>query len=173
MPTVPIEVWSGAVLIGASASGVVLCLLGMPGLWLMALSALGCKLWTPDLLSWWVVGVAAGLAITSDIADLFAGAYGARKTGGAKRASVGAMIGGFAGAILATPILPIIGTILGGMAGAALGAAIAQRTMPGATVKQSAKVAGGAAAGWLAAVVVKVTLAIVSACVLAAAVIIG
>ena len=43
----------------ASLFGVALTLLSFPGIWLMVLTALLCKWWQPELMSWWTVGISS------------------------------------------------------------------------------------------------------------------
>lgn len=65
-----------------------------------------------------------GLAILVEIIEAFLGAVLARRFGGSKWGMAGAIVGGFAGAVLGTPITPVIGTLLGGFFGAAVGATV-------------------------------------------------
>jgi len=150
-------------------AGPLVVIFALPGLWLLAVGSVLVKLWHPDLFSWWVVGFAVACAIASDITDLLSGAIGARRTGGTRRSGFGALAGGIVGAILGTPVFPVLGTLVGGVAGAGIGAALAQRTKEGTTWKHSAKVGSGAAAGWAAAIAVKLALSIVVALTLIAA----
>ena len=103
-----------------------LTLLGLPGNWLMIVTA--------ALVTWWVdpplIGKGVFIAVVllagvGEIVEFCAGALGSRLGGGGKWASLAALIGGIAGAILGTVFIPIpvIGTILGAAIGAFAGSA--------------------------------------------------
>jgi hypothetical protein len=66
-----------------------------------------------------VIVAAAGEAL-----ELLSGALGARKGGAGRRGSVGALLGGFLGAIAGTFFIPVplVGSLVGACAGACLGA---------------------------------------------------
>jgi uncharacterized protein YqgC (DUF456 family) len=108
-----------------------LTLLGLPGNWLMIAGALTLSLVLDEpLIATGTLIAVVILAALAEVYELIAGASGAKKAGGSRRAAVGALFGGFAGAILGTFIIPIpvIGTLTGAAAGAFLGAATLELT---------------------------------------------
>src|SRR5688572_14996620 len=137
----------------ASIVGIVLTIVTLPGTWLAVLVAAGCTLWQPELMSWWVVAAAAGLAAIGEIVELFASAAGAKRTGGARSGAIGAVVGGIVGAIAGSFVVPIIGTIIGAIVGAGVGAALAERGVQKRGWRESAAVGTGAAAGRAVAMV--------------------
>lgn len=154
----------------ASILGIVLTVLTLPGVWLAVIVAAGCALWQPGLLSWWTVGIAAGLALLGEIIDTGASAVGAARTGGGKSGAIGSVVGGIAGAIVGSMIVPIIGTILGAIIGAGLGAVAAERGISEKSWRQSMNVGAGAAAGRAVAMVAKIGISIAAGLLLSVAV---
>jgi uncharacterized protein len=82
------------------------------------------KWWQPGyvLVSWTVLGVAAGLAALGEVLEFVLGAAGSCRAGGSTRAAglaiVGSLIGGILG--MALPV-PIVGTLIGACLGAFIG----------------------------------------------------
>jgi len=148
---------AASILLVVSLAGIALTVVTLPGAWLICGAAILIKmLWIPDLLSWWTIGVAVGLAIVGEIVELAASSFGAAKAGGSKRGAIGALVGTLAGAIIGSFILFFpIGTIVGAVAGAAAGSLVAERAWAGRTWAESAKASQGAAVGRLAATVMK------------------
>jgi uncharacterized protein YqgC (DUF456 family) len=148
---------AAAIIVFSVLVGVVLMLLAMPGIWLTVAVAVGLWIWQPELFSWWTMGVVVGIALASEIADIGASAVGAAKTGGGRAGAIGSIVGTIIGAIAGTGLIPIpvIGTIAGGVIGAGVGALVSERGLGEKTWKESAKIGGGAAAGRMAAMVIK------------------
>lgn len=100
-------------------------LIGLPGNWLMIITA-GLVAWwvDPPFIGRWVFVAVVGLAVIAEVIELIAGAIGSKRGGGTRYGSIGALLGGVLGAILGTGLIPIpiLGTILGAAAGAFLGA---------------------------------------------------
>jgi len=71
----------------------------------------------------WTMAVLAGLAVLGEVIEAIAAALGAKRFGGDRGAALSALAGGIAGAVLATPVLPVVGTVAGACAGAFLAAA--------------------------------------------------
>ncbi|MDX2116533.1 MAG: DUF456 domain-containing protein [Planctomycetota bacterium] len=158
-----------AVMLGCfSALGVALTLLGLPGIWLMVLAALGVEAWRPELLSWTAIGTAAGLALAAEVAEFLAGAVGARKAGGSRRAALAAVAGGIVGGLVGTVAIPIpvVGTVLGAALGSGLAAAVGELTLEGKTLRDVRAVGVGAFIGRLLATVIKTMFAVATAAVL-------
>lgn len=142
-------------------AGVVLTVATLPGTWLIVLVAIGCQVWRPETFSWWTIGTLAGLAALAEILEFFAGAAGAKSTGGGKHGAIGAVIGALAGAIGGSLIFPIVGTIIGAVTGAGIGAAIAEKKYGNRTTQEAWKIGAGAAAGRLVATIIKGGIAVI------------
>ncbi|MEZ6317271.1 MAG: DUF456 domain-containing protein [Phycisphaerales bacterium] len=119
----------------------------------MLLIALVCKAWQPDLLSWWTLGIGAGLAHWARRSEFFGSAAGSKRHGGTRAGAWGSVAGALIGAILGTFFLP--GPTGGGGGGAGRGAGVAERGIAKRTWGESWKSGHGAAVGRLASVVVK------------------
>jgi len=156
-------VWVAASAIAlCSLFGVALTIIGLPGTWFMLLVAVGAKLVVPDVMSWWIIGIAGGFVLAAEIADFASSAIGAKAGGASKKGMTGALVGSLLGAIAGTIFIPIpiLGTIIGGILGAALGAIVIERSSEQKTWKESSKAGAGAAAGRFAATFIKAGLAI-------------
>ena len=162
----------------------VLVALSLPGTWIMiALAAaiealdqhyLGGS--SPTTFGWGAIAGCAALAGLGEGLEGMTGAAGVKAGGGSKRGMFGAMLGGFAGAIVFTPLIPIpvIGTLLGALIGTFLGALIAESSRKsdpvegaapgdqskGEALKRDLKAAGGATVGRLIGTMAKTALAI-------------
>jgi uncharacterized protein YqgC (DUF456 family) len=127
---------------------------GLPGTWVMLAAGVGYSLLVPDSIGWFTL---VGVTVIAVIAEIFeftlAGQY-ARKYGGSKRASWGAIIGGTVGAIIGVPV-PIIGSIIGAFAGAFVGALVFEYSR-GSSAEASTRVAWGALIGRAVASAMKV-----------------
>jgi len=116
----------------------VLVVVGLPGVWILIALAVAVELLdgaylegaAPETYGWWAIGSCVALALVGEILEAVAGAAGTRAGGGSRRGMVGAMIGGIAGAIFFTPVIPIplVGTLVGALLGTFAGAVIAERT---------------------------------------------
>jgi uncharacterized protein len=102
-------------------------LFNLPGTWLMVLVTALLKWWQPGyiLVSWTVLGVAAGLAVLGEVIEFVLGAAGSRQAGGSTRAAALAIVGSFIGGIVGTALpVPIVGTLIGACLGAFIGSLI-------------------------------------------------
>lgn len=161
------EQWVAAILVVvASVLGIALTVVTLPGAWLAVAVGAGVCLWRPELMSWWAVGGAAGLALLAEVVEFGASAVGAAKGGGGKAGAIGSIIGSLLGAILGAALFFVVGAIVGGVVGAALGALIAERGIAKKTWEESAKVGWGAAVGRFLATVFKTLFAAAIALVL-------
>ncbi len=100
---------------------------GLPGTWLMILSAAVADWWLAEtpLFGTPVLLAAVGLAVLGEILEFFLSAAGSRGAGGSRRGAALAILGGIVGAILGTPIpVPLLGTLIGACIGAFVGALI-------------------------------------------------
>jgi hypothetical protein len=135
--------------------------IGLPGLWLLIGIAALVQLMdaipftgaAPLHFGWTILGVCIAIGVVAELVEAAAGAAGAKAGGATRRGMVGAFVGGIAGAILLTPIIPIpiVGTIAGGLIGSFAGAWIGEaqaehRRHP----EEKMRAALGAAAGKLA-----------------------
>lgn len=153
------EILAACIVLLLGVIGVALTLLTLPGAWLTIAVAVGCNVWQPGLISWWTIGAAVALAAIGEALEFFASAAGARKFGGSRPSAVAAVVGSIVGAIVGTPFLPPIGTVGGAVLGAGVGALIAERGLSNKGWRESAQVGTGAAAGRLAATIIKTCIA--------------
>lgn len=140
--------------------GLLLIPFGLPGLWVMAAAILVYSYVVPSQIGVVIVVSAVLLAALGELIEfVLAGRY-ARKYGGSRRASWGAIIGGIVGAIVGVP-LPVIGSVIGALAGSFIGALAAELTLGTATT-QAARVATGALIGRVTAMAAKVGIGVVT-----------
>jgi uncharacterized protein YqgC (DUF456 family) len=128
--------------------------LGLPGLWVMIAAAIGYSILLPKSIGIvTIIGIAL-IAVVAEVLEFtLTGTY-AKKYGGSRRASWGAIIGGTVGAIIGVPI-PIIGPIIGGFLGAFAGALVFEYSK-GGDAQASTRVAWGALIGKAVAAAMKV-----------------
>ena len=127
--------------------------LGLPGLWIMIASAFVYRLLVPDSIGLLTIVAIVLIGVVAEVFEFtLAGRY-ARKYGGSRRASWGAIIGGTIGAIIGVPV-PIVGPIVGGLLGAFAGA-LAGEMSRGAEAGDSTRVAWGAMVGRAVAAAMK------------------
>ena len=134
---------------------------GLPGLWIMVGSALAYQILVPGTVSTATVVGTALLALVAEVLEFtLAGRY-ARRYGGSRRASWGAIVGSIIGAIVGVPV-PILGSIIGGFAGAFVGAFVAERSL-GTAAGGATRVATGALLGRAVAAAMKTGIGVVIA----------
>ena len=135
--------------------------LGLPGTWVMIAAGVGYSLLVPNSIGILALVAVTALAVVGEVFEFtLAGQY-ARKYGGSRRASWGAMIGGTVGAIVGVPV-PIVGPIIGAFAGAFIGALVFEYSR-GSGAQASTKVATGALIGRVVASALKVAIGFVIA----------
>jgi uncharacterized protein YqgC (DUF456 family) len=135
--------------------------LGLPGTWVMLAAGVGYSLLVPNSIGMIALIGTTALAVVAEVFEFtLAGKY-ARKYGGSRRASWGAIIGGTIGAIVGFPV-PIIGPIIGAFAGAFLGALVFEYSR-GSGAQTATKVATGALIGRVVAAALKVAIGFVIA----------
>jgi len=119
--------------------------LGLPGTWVMLAAGVGYSILVPNSIGWVTLVAVTAIAVVAEIFEFtLAGTY-AKKYGGSRRASWGAIIGGTVGAIVGVPV-PIVGPIIGAFAGSFLGALVAEYSL-GSGAGASTRVATGALIG--------------------------
>src|SRR5947207_13048304 len=142
--------------------GLFVNILGLPGLWVMVggyviyawLTGWNIFVGWPSLVAIFV------LAAVAELVEFFAGAAGSKAAGGRTRGMIGAVVGGFLGAIFLSVIpIPIVAQIIGACLGAFLGAAFMEYTDKDAA--HSLRVGFGAAKGRLAGILSKLAFGIV------------
>lgn len=128
--------------------------LGLPGTWVILAAGIGYSILVKGSVGLvTLIGITVIAVIAEVLEFTLAGTY-ARKYGGSRRASWGAIIGGTVGAIIGVPI-PIIGPIIGGFIGAFAGALVFEYTR-GTDAQHSTRVAWGALIGKAVAAAMKV-----------------
>ena len=141
--------------------GFVSIFFGVAGTFIILIAAFVYSLITHfEVIPWSVLLVLAGLAVAVELIEMFIAGVAARKFGSSKAGAWGAIIGGLFGAIILTPVAPLIGTIFGGFIGAFLGALLFE-LIASEDFKKSLKSAWGAFLGMLGGKVVKLTVAII------------
>jgi hypothetical protein len=133
----------------AMAGSAVATLFSIPGVWLLAIFALGYAVLT-HFRHLGVHGLIALLilAAVSEIVEMGTAGVAAKAAGGSSRASIGAMIGAIIGGIVGTAVIPIIivGSLIGLAVGAFIGALIMEQsrnTNPNHLFRVGAAAAGG------------------------------
>src|SRR5256885_8575117 len=140
-----------ALLLGACIIfGLVLVLLGLPGLWVMVAGVVGYG-WLTDFRSVGVatIAVVLGLAFLGEIIEACLGFRFARTFGGSRRSAWGALVGGIVGAVMGVPV-PIVGSVIGAFLGSFAGAALFEYSLS-RTTGTAVRAGGGAVAGRAAA----------------------
>lgn len=128
--------------------------LGLPGTWVILAAGIGYSILVKDSIGIFTLIAITVIAVIAEVLEFtMAGSY-ARKYGGSRRASWGAIIGGTVGAIIGVPI-PIIGPIIGGFLGAFAGALVFEYSK-GGDAQTSTRVAWGALIGKAVAAAMKV-----------------
>lgn len=129
--------------------------LGLPGIWVMIASAVVYDITThSNAIGWFTLVAITILAVIAEFLEFtMAGKY-ARKYGGGRRASWGAMIGGVIGAFVGFPV-PVVGPVIGAFIGSFAGALIGERSS-GSTMGASTRAATGSLVGRALATALKI-----------------
>jgi uncharacterized protein YqgC (DUF456 family) len=149
---------SYALLLLISVVGLAVAVVGLPGIWLIVVAAIGYALFTGGVyIGLWGIVVLIALGVIAEVLEGALGGVAAGKAGASKRGMVGAIVGGLLGAILGTPLIPIpvVGTLIGAIVGAGAGAFAVEKFWLKRDTEASLKIGGAAAAGRLAGMITK------------------
>jgi uncharacterized protein YqgC (DUF456 family) len=142
-----------------SAGGVLLCILQLPGGWLIlglaAIVEVVDRWYLPagnqQTFPWWLLIASLGLLTVGEVIELVASALGARGGGATRRGMIGSLIGAMVGAIVLTAplaFIPVLGTLIGAVVGSFVGAVVGELSEEKArSLQSSIKPATGAAIG--------------------------
>ena len=140
--------------------GLIMIPFGMPGTLVMFAAVLCYKLLVPTGgIGWATVVITGVLMIAAEGLEWVLTSRFARKYGGSRRASWGAVIGGMIGAFVGVPV-PILGSVVGAFVGAFAGALAAEFSR-GSGTGASTRVAWGALIGRVTGAAVKVAIGFV------------
>lgn len=148
-----------ALLAVACVIGLVVNVVGLPGIWLIPLAAIVYKLlpWTGGAVGWWPIVAIVGIGVVAELAEFIAGAAGSAKAGGSKRGMFGAIVGGITGAIGGQVVIPVplLGAIIGAFIGSFAGTYLVEFAWVRRTHAESMDIGVGALKGRVVGVVVK------------------
>jgi uncharacterized protein YqgC (DUF456 family) len=146
--------------IAASAIGLLMIPLGLPGLWLIVGAAVVHRLaGSPEELGLAFLILIAGLAAVAELAEALLGVLTARRFGATRWGMWGAFLGGIVGAIAFSPLFPLVGTLVGAFIGAFVGA-FALEWKKSRTFRSGWRAGLGAFIGRIAAVALKTVIGI-------------
>jgi uncharacterized protein len=147
-----------------NALWLLLVVFGLPGTWLMVVGTI--------LFAWWqreshvfslptLICIVA-LALLGELVEFLAAIAGAKKTGGTRRGSLGALLGAMIGAVVGTLLIPIpvMGTLIGSCIGAGVGA-WGLELLGGKAMPSSVNVGVGAGLGRLLGTVLKLVIGVI------------
>ena len=110
------------ILILSMPAGLIAVVLGLPGTWLILVtSALYSWLTGFSIITYQMLLGLLALAVAAEVLEFWSGLWGARRYGGSRKAMLGTLIGGLAGAIVLTPMLFGFGAVVGAFFGAFTG----------------------------------------------------
>jgi hypothetical protein len=152
------------------ALGLFALVLGLPGMLLIAASAL-VYAWATGFtsVSWSTIAWLVGLTVVGEGLEFLASGAGAASSRPSRRVTLGALGGALVGGLLGAPLLFGLGALLGALAGAFAGAALAVRS-EGGSVEDAVTTGAAAMRGRLLGFVIKSALAVVMVVIIAAAV---
>jgi hypothetical protein len=106
---------------------------GLPGTWVQVAAA-GLAAWALERPLGGVL-VLVALAAVGELLEAVSGQWGARRYGGSRRAAWGALLGGFAGLFIGTPV-PILGSLVMSFVGTFVGALVGEMSARGRLVPE-------------------------------------
>ncbi len=151
--------WAGyAVVALLCLAGVVLSCLSLFGAWVVALAALLLALLTgPAFPGWLTVGVYVLVAVLLEVLEAVAGAWGVQKRGGSTLAGLAALLGGLAGLVFGSVLVPV--PVLGSLVAMMLGGFVMAYVVEYMRLKKAshaAHIAWGAVLGRVVVILAKV-----------------
>lgn len=152
-------------LIATALVGLVLTMLGFPGIWVFLLVATSIKLYDPSIaMAWTALWIGYGLAVVAEGIEWVVSVRYTRKYGGSNKAVWGAVLGGIVGAMVGLPI-PVIGSVVGSFLGSFAGA-LAVELATTHDHLHAGRVAWGSLLGRVVATTAKIGLSILIAVIL-------
>lgn len=143
----------------ASAAGLFLLALGLPGTWLLLAGILLAVGVHPAVsVSLGMAAALLGLCVLAELLELGCSLFGAKRYGVSTPGVWGGIVGGLLGALALGSVVPVIGAVPGAFLGTFLGA-FGVELMRGATREQAVKLGWGAFVARMLAFVVKVGVA--------------
>ena len=143
------------ILAGVIVLSLILIVLGLPGTWIMVATAVVYNMIVPgDPIGWFTLVAVGVLALIAELLEFTLTGRYARKYGGSRRASWGAILGGMIGAMVGFPV-PIIGPVIGAFVGSFCGALLAELT-GGTSAGDATRVAKGALIGRVVSTMLKI-----------------
>lgn len=139
-------------------AGLIMVIIGLPGIWAMVLAAIVYTLIYNDI-AWWVIGLFFGMSLLAEGAEFLLAGWGAKKYGSSSKGMIASIVGGIIGAILFTPIVPVLGSIFGAFAGSFAGAFLVEY-LSGKKAGEAGRAGYGAFVGRAAGITVKAATAI-------------
>jgi uncharacterized protein YqgC (DUF456 family) len=104
-----------------------LIFVGLPGSWTaLAAIVIYAAATRFTAIGWQMLLVMGGIAVVGEIVESFLGVVYVARKGATKWGVLGAFIGGLAGAVFGTAIIPLIGSIVFGFVGAFAGAVVSE-----------------------------------------------
>jgi hypothetical protein len=133
----------------------------LPGLWVMTAAAAVYALLTHERqMGFKSLAALFVLSLAGEILELTAGGAAARRAGGERRATIGALLGGIVGGIVGSLVFPLVLTIVGVCLGSFLGAA-GFEFLGGGQTEHSLEVGWAAAKGRFVGVMLKLAVGVV------------
>jgi uncharacterized protein YqgC (DUF456 family) len=154
---------AGWILFGITIlAGIALNVVGLFGNWII-LAAIALAWMATGFDHWgvWSIASLAALAFLGEVLETLSAGYGAAKFGGGRGAIVSALIGGIAGAMFGTPVLPVLGTLAGACIGAFIGATLHEALLMRRKAGPAAWTGFGAAMGRMGGVLAKLLIGLV------------
>jgi len=149
---------------------IVTIVFGLPGTWIILLAAIVFSLFTGfAYIPFTVIIILFLMAAFAEGIEFLAVAYGAKKYGASRRASIAAIVGAILGAILLSPFLLIVGAVLGAFVGAFVAAFLVEY-LGGGDFAKASRSGYGAFLGKLGGTIAKAAMGVAMAVVIVGAI---
>lgn len=163
MGEIAVDIFQNVLIALLAFAGVVLAAVRLPGTWLILIVATVYGWFTDwQAITGGILIILVVAAVLGELAELLSAAVTVRKTGASRKATWGALIGGFAGMFVFSLPLPIIGTIFGAMAGCFAGALIGEM-MSQKNLRQGTRVGKASVVGFVLGMAIKTAIAFMMA----------